>query len=337
VLATLPGAPPPQRALVADPGGRAASAYVSERATLAARLIAEVGLRWDRETWLPEGEDSQWSPRASLLYRLTDATDLRLSYGRYFQAEGLLDLQIEDGVTTFAPVQKAAHSIVGVEHRFANEVALRAELFRKRTGSARPRYENLFDPLVLLPELRPGRVRIAPDAAEASGLELYVTGRHPLEWFAGYSYSHADDLIAGERIPRAWDQRHAAGAGVTATLGPWSLSGALSVHSGWPFTAVELMDVVGSGAASGPVAVTGPRNGERLPWSRRLDVRASKPFPLKLGSLRLFVEITNLTNRLNPCCVAYTASTAENGAVSLDRTLIRGLRLAGNVGVLWSF
>jgi outer membrane receptor protein involved in Fe transport len=333
VLGAVPGAPPPQRGLVANLDGRAASAYVADRAALAPRLIAELGLRWERETWLPEG-DAQWSPRASLLYRVTDATDLRMSYGRYFQPEGLLDLQVEDGNTTFAPVQKAAHSIVGIEHRFANEVALRAELYRKRIDGAQPRYENLFDPLVLLPELRPGRVRIAPDVAEASGLELYVTGRHPLDWWAGYSYAHADDLIAGERIPRAWDQRHAASAGVTATVGPWSLSGALSVHSGWPFTAVELLD---SGGGAGPVAVLGPRNGERLPWSRRLDVRASKPFPLKLGSLRLFVEITNLTNRSNPCCVAYTASTADGGAATLERTLVHGLPLAGNVGVLWAF
>ncbi len=86
-------------------------------------------------------------------------TDLRIAYGKFFQSQGLADLQIEDGVVDFAPAQHASSTIVGVDHRFPDGLSLRAELFEKTTHSARPRYENLFDPLVLLPELRPGRVQ----------------------------------------------------------------------------------------------------------------------------------------------------------------------------------
>src|SRR5690606_2301066 len=160
VLATL--TPEPTRATSAAlaPDGGSYSAYVSDRVRLTDRLVGELGLRWDRQSYLQDGDDQQVSPRSSLLYRVGPSTELRVSYGRYFQTEGLLDLQVEDGVQEFAPPQSATHAIVSVQHEFANELALRVEAFRKWTRTARPRYENLFDPLVLLPELRPDRVRV---------------------------------------------------------------------------------------------------------------------------------------------------------------------------------
>src|SRR5690606_11448632 len=161
-LAALRPAAPPLYSASLRPDGRHYGAYVSDRVRITSRLIVDLGLRWDRQSFVGEGGDDQWSPRSSLLYRLGAQTDLRLSYGRFFQTERLLDLQIEDGVTRYADAQSATHSIVGVEHRFDGNIAVRGEAFRKWTRSARPRYENLFDRLALLPELRADRVRIAP-------------------------------------------------------------------------------------------------------------------------------------------------------------------------------
>ena len=69
LLATLGGTAPPSRA-----GGRSRQAatvtdcFVEDRVRFTDRLIADLGLRWDRQNYLPPGVDSQFSPRASLLY-----------------------------------------------------------------------------------------------------------------------------------------------------------------------------------------------------------------------------------------------------------------------------
>jgi hypothetical protein len=198
----------------------------------------------------------------------------------------------------------------------------------------RPRYENLFDPLVLVAELRAGRVRIAPERAQSEGFEILLNGELPVPWWFGYSVSHVDDVIGGVRVPRSWDQRHAANAGVTWEVGAWSLSAAASLHSGWPVTELFVTADAGSGAA---IVVAGERNAAHLGALRRLDFRASKDFAVGNGSLRFFAELTNLTSRRNPCCLAYETVTLPDGSASLVRTEESSLPLTGNIGLLWEF
>lgn len=336
VLATL-GTLDPLRSHSLDPDGESYAAYASDRVRVTDRLIADLGVRWDRQTYLPSAADDQLSPRLSMLYRIGARTDFRLSYGQFFQAEGLLDLQVEDGVLEFAPAQSATHSIAGLEHRFDHDLALRVELFRKWTKRARPRYENLFDPIELLPELRPGRVLVSPERADARGLEVFLSGEHPISWWANYSYSRADDVIGGEHIPRSWDQRHAASAGATWEVGPWALTAVGTLHSGWPATTLSLATVIDASGVPQTVAVAGPRNAERLEPMRRLDLRATRQFDPKHGTLRFFAELTNATNHENPCCLAYEAETLPGGAVALERVERHTLPLTGNVGLLWEF
>jgi len=72
-----------------------------------------------------------------------------------------------------------------VEHDFPADLAVRVEAYRKHYSQLKPRYENLFDPLSLVPELRWDRVRIAPDAARAEGVEWLLTRRGPGPCTAG--------------------------------------------------------------------------------------------------------------------------------------------------------
>jgi len=336
VLATL-GPAAPDRLSSFAPAGESYAAYFSDRLRITDRVITDFGVRWDRQSYLPSAEDSQFSPRASLLYRLGARTDVRFSFGRFFQSEGLLDLQIEDGVLEFSPAQNASHSIVGLEHRFANDLALRVEAFRKWTRTVRPRYENLYDPFVLLPELRPGRVRVAPDRAEARGLELFLNGEQPIDWWFGYSLADTDDVLDGARVPRSWDQKHAASGGITWAAGTWTLSMAATYHSGWPVTTLSLETVTAPNGDQEVIAVAGERNRERLPSLRRLDFRASKTFAPRVGSVRFFAEFTNVTNRNNTCCVRYEPVTLPGGSARLDRIEREALPLIVNVGVLWEF
>ena len=338
VLATLEPDPNRKFAAALAPRGDTYAAYASDRFRITDRLIADIGLRWDEQTYLPSGGDEQVGPRTSLLYRLDGQTDLRLSYGRFFQSQGLIDLQIEDGIVEFAPAQHAAQTIVGLDHRFPDGLALRAELFRKTTHNPRPRYENLFDPLVLLPELRPGRVRIAPERGEADGFELLLSAERPLNWWLGYSFSSADDVIDGEHVPRSWDQRHALSAGLTRDVGPWTLSAVANLHTGWPTTTLTLVPSNAPNAVDGVVAVPGPRDAERLSPTRRVDFRASRSFALGLGTVRVFAEVTNITDRDNVCCVQYRqAATPPNEAPALEMDMRGGLPSTVNFGALWEF
>jgi hypothetical protein len=332
LLATLGGAAPPLRTLTLAPSGDSYGVFVEDRVRLTDRLVADLGLRWDRQNYLPPGVDSQFSPRASVLYRLGERTDLRMSHGRFFQPEGLLELQVEDGVTQFSRAQSSAHSIVSVEHRFSGTLALRAEIYRKWTRHVRPRYENLFDPLVLLPELRASRVLVAPERAEARGIELFVSSEQPVSWWASVSFAHADDHVGGTRVPRSWDQQRAVHAGVTWPLGEWSLSAAANLHRGWPATEIG----VATTPAGETVAVAGPRNAVRLATVRRLDMRASRDFAVGAGALRFFAEVTNLTNRNNPCCLVYEPATV-NGLPALARRERGRAGITGNLGLLWQF
>jgi hypothetical protein len=180
-------------------------------------------------------------------------------------------------------------------------------------------------------------VQVSPDRADAHGIEVLVSGEHPVSWWANYSYSRVDDVIAGEHVPRSWDQRHAASAGVTWDVGPWGLTAVATLHSGWPATELSLATVTDAAGHPKTIAVAGPRNAERLDPMRRLDLRASRQFDPKLGSLRFFAELTNATDRDNPCCLAFDPVTLADGSTALERSERDSLPLTVNVGLLWEF
>ena len=123
------------------------------------RWIVDGGLRVDTQTYDGSDDGEQWSPRVSVLYTLSPQTHLRASLGRFVQFQGINELQVEDGVDTFYGAQHAHHAIVGFDHSFDDGLDLRVEAFRKEYRHINPRFENMFDPLVLVPEAEFDRVR----------------------------------------------------------------------------------------------------------------------------------------------------------------------------------
>ena len=334
ILATLVEDPSLLRVVQLAPTGDSYAAYFEDRLRLGEHVVTDLGLRWDKKTYLPlADDDDRYSPRVSVLVQLSSTNDLRLSYGRFFQAEGLVDLQVEDGVVEFSPAQRSAHSIVSFEHRFPDALAVRAEWYHKSTKDVRPRFENLFEPLVVAPELRASRVLIEPERAVSDGIELFVSGEAPVPWWVGLSLANADDIVEGARVPRSWDQDTALNAGVTWTAGPWTINGALNAHRGWPATEVS----VAQGPTGEPIAVAGPRNSIRLRNIRRLDFGASRDFRLGGTLLEFFAEIANLTDRNNPCCLVYDPATAADGSPTLVPDEQGQIGITGNIGLLWQF
>ena len=187
-----------------------------------------------------------------------------------------------------------------------------------------------LDALALLPELAPDRVRIAPEHSELRGLELSAESRgQPWSWWAGYTWSEAFDEFRDVVVPRSWDQRHAFSGGLQWQRGPWGLGAAATVHSGWPTTRL-----LGGTAGSARLQA---RNGARTTTYGALDLRASWQRQLDAGRFNLVLEVTNATNRLNPCCGKLLAVADGAGGYSISTRTQHWLPLLPSLAALWEF
>jgi outer membrane receptor protein involved in Fe transport len=338
----LPGFPFPgspgfdtARMSTPSPEGYESSGYWDVHAQLNDRWHVQGGVRIDTQTYDGSDDGEQWSPRAGVLYTLSPQTQLRASVGRFVQFQGINELQVEDGVDTFYPAQHAYHWILGLDHAFAAGLDLRVEAFLKDYRHINPRFENIFDPLVLLPEAEFDRVRIAPDGARASGIEMMARLRPHGSWsgWLSYSWSRAEDHVDGMDVPRSWDQRHAVNLGIVWSKGPWSATLVDSFHTGWPTTVLEVTPV----DAGNPQIVLSRRNRARLSDYNTLDVRITRTFALPRGALDVFIEVNNATSRANACCVKYEVARNPDGSLSYSREEDSWLPLVPSVGVLWRY
>ncbi len=321
---------PIDRAITVNPEGGSYALYVSDRWRISEQSVLEWGLRWDDQMYTDLPSDSQLSPRLSYLFSPWPGAELRVSAGRYHQSQAIEALQVEDGVTRFWPAQRADHFIVGLRQLLAGDVALRIEAFHKEIRDPRPRFENLYDPLGIMPELQADRVRLDPARARARGFEVSADRvRGAWNWWASYTWSKVTDRIAGRDEPRSWDQRHAFQGGFGWHDERWNFAAAASVHSGWPTTDLAL-DAGGS-------AVPGPRNALDLPTFASVDLRLSRRFDVPRGSLLVFAELSNALNRRNVCCVDWDVGEDEDGNPVLENSLDYWMPLLPAIGILWEF
>jgi len=328
------------RTLTSDPDGGSYALYVSDRWRVGARVMVEWGLRWDDQTYTDASSDSQLSPRFNMLWQLQDRTELRLSLGRYYQSQPVQSLQIEDGIANFWPAQRADHLIVGLRHLTSNDTSIRFEAFLKEIRELRPRFENLYDPLGIIPELQADRVRLDPSKGRARGVELSADRSvGSWNWWASYTWSKVTDRIDGDNVPRSWDQRHAVqgGFGWHNDKG-WNFSMAASVHSGWPSTDLALVpDGVDEDGEPQFIAVPGPRNADQYSTFASLDLRLSRRFDVKRGTLLAFIEVSNVLNRDNVCCRDWDIEEDEAGNEFLEDSQDYWLPLLPAIGILWEF
>ena len=317
------------RSLAPEPAGEHFAMYYTVRGRLTDSLTVEAGLRWDEETY-GEDADDQLAPRFNLAWQASEKTRLLASWGRFQQFQGIEELPVEDGVDEFSPAQSADHLILGLEHDLDSVYALRIEAYRKDYTDLRTRFESLYDPLSLAPELRWDRVAIAPSSALATGAELLLTRRPVDEWsgWLGYALARVTDQASGAQVRRSWDQTHTVNAGLLWSSGPWQATLAAQYHTGWPVTPIAL-DTQGK-------AVLGARNSARYADYASLDARVSHEWKLPRGTLTLHGEVTNGLDRNNPCCTDLSYEV-KDGTPVLVRELRDWLPLVPSVGVLWKF
>jgi outer membrane receptor protein involved in Fe transport len=333
----FPGSPGSEmmRTAAPEPDGYESSAYWDGRADFGKRWSVQAGMRVDTQTYDGTDDGEQWSPRLSVLYQLAPNTHLRASWGRFYQSQGINELQVEDGIDRFHPAQHADHAILSLDHSFAAGFDLRVEAYRKDYRQINPRFENLFDPLVLFPEAEFDRVMIDPQSARAEGVEtlLRMQARGPWSGWFSYVWSRSQDRIEGRDIARSWDQRHAINLGVVWAKGPWTAAVTNSFHTGWPTTMLEVTTAPGGA----PQIVIARRNRTRFAAFDILDFRVTRTFALSRGVLDVFVEANNTLSRENACCASYRVTQNPDGSLSYVRDVDSWLPLVPSAGVLWRY
>ena len=322
------------RAASPSPEGYENSAYWDARAMFADRWTVEAGMRVDVQTYDGSDDGEQWSPRVSVLYSLSPKTKLRAGWGRFFQSQGINELQVEDGISQFYPAQHADHAIASVEHAFDAGFDLRVEAYRKYYRRIHPRFENLFDPLVFFPEAEFDRVRVDARSGRAEGVEMLLQLRPVGAWsgWLSYTWAQVTDRIGDVDVPRSWDQRHAINLGVTWASGPWTGTLVNSFHSGWPRSILGMDPQTGE-----PRIDLSERNRSRFADYNSLDLRLTRTFILSRGALDVFVELSNAVSRDNPCCVEYRVTRGADGSLEYRREIDSWLPIVPSAGVLWRY
>ncbi len=317
------------------PSGYSYSAYLSGRFQLSPKFTIDAGLRWDNQTYTESENKNQVSPRINILYTLAPGLDMRLTWGRYYQSQGIGELQVEDGVDHYFPAQYADQFIAGLSTHFGGAWSLRAELYQKNYDDLRPRFENLLDPIPLIPELAPDRIRLAPTSGRARGLELtlgYDAGED-FNWWASYALSRVTDRIDGDDELRNWDQTHAFQAGLAWHRKNWEYGFAANIHTGWP-TTLATLETDGNGDLK---LVFEPRNQARLNTFASIDFKATRIWQYEKSRISAFVEFSNLLNRQNQCCVDYDIEEEDGEGPVFERSIDSWLGIVPAVGVLWEF
>ena len=135
------------------------------------------------------------------------------------------------------------------------------------------------------------------------------------------------------RTPTSWDQTHSLRAGLHWQNGPWKVTLSGTVRDGWPRTALTA-----SPDGNGGLELTaGRRNAERAPRFETLDLHVARAFDVRHGSLALYLDVNNLANRRNLCCVEYAIEQAPDGAPVLVADEDGWLPLVPTLGVNWRF
>jgi hypothetical protein len=321
------------RAASLHTSGGDVAVYAADRIALTDRVVVEIGARADRQSYAPDGV--HFSPRLNAVFAASNRVTLRAAWGRFFQPQGVQELQVEDGVTSFFPAERADHALIGADFVLGGGFTARAELYEKRMSDMRPRFENIYDRVVTFPELRADRLLIAPESGSARGGELLLRreGQPVLNGWLSYSRASVRDKIAGRDVPRSWDQRDSVTFNLDWRLGSkWNFDLGGIYHSGWPTTPL-------TGFFAGNVFHTapGPLNSSRLPSYRRVDLRVSRHVQISHGGFSFFLELMNVLNVHNVTRIGGYNFTATNGVITGSPITESVLGVVPSFGVTYAF
>jgi len=313
--------------------------YGAWRTRLSQGLSAELGARWDQYRY-DDVVYAATSPRLNLVYALGERGELRAAWGVNHQPQAVNELQVEDDVTRIYAPERVRQAVLGYTQRFSHGFSARLDLYDKEYGELRPRFENALDPVQLIPEGASDRVRIDAREARARGVEFTVRreAERGLAGWVSLALGRAADREAGAWRPRSWEYRQALSFGGSWTGAQWNVSFAGLVHSGTPTTAIGIEATPLPGGGFDVEGVVGPRNGERLDPYARIDLRVNRDVRLARSRLSFYLEVTNLLDRKNECCIdSYHVRPGRDDSLYLDVEEGYWLPILPSFGFQWEF
>jgi hypothetical protein len=200
----------------------------------------------------------------------------------------------------------------------------------KRYDRVSPRFENLFNPFQLLPQVAADRVEIDATRARAHGIDLewQETLSENASVIARYSYMDADDKIEGQWVSRRWSQHDTATLLFLWKVAMFDASAGVTWHSGWRTSAPP---------SSVPIGTTLPipdiANNRVLDDYYSLDVALSTSREIGRSTITAFVELTNTLDRENPVGIDYhdTVVATDVAFVPQNESLLPFVASAGIV------
>ncbi len=287
------------------------------------RLAIQPGLRGERF-----GLTREWAldPRVTFRQQPTDTVELTQSVGRYHQPAlaTAIDYQLPGEPFRASSAWQASAGVNVVSNALGGDV--NATVF----GAA---LDDLPVDVVsgATPYAAPGSAAAGGAAAasrqfteeqlgsysyranrgrgRAYGVETMIRRRvGQIQGWVAYtfsrSYRQGDPWAPETYAPYVLDQPHVLTALATAPVGKrWRIGARFRYASGNPIT-----PTVGSYMDTGQqdyVPLSGPALSERLPAFVQLDLRIDRSWKRPWGTLALFLDVQNVTNRLNPEGVSY--------------------------------
>lgn len=282
-------------------------------------IEAELGVRLDGERYSGNSWRRQLSPRLNVRYDFSRQWRAYASWGRFTQNQRLDEWRLEEAQDRPDAAQLSVHTILGAAYERSQAVRFTLEMYQKRWTRTSPYFDNMLDSLSLLPDLEPDRIRLSPQDSESVGIEF--SARRALTptlegWFS-YGWARvADEFAAGDTL-RSWDQPHALNVGLAWNSGRRSASALLGWHQGWPRTPFAWTAAPSEETRD---LVIGRRNSDRWDGFLTLDLRAGWAIPIRGSELATWVELTNATDRDNPCCVRFIPPRSVSGAAITEPT-----------------
>ena len=308
---------------------RSVSAYYDELWRASSKLILRLGARYERL------RNPRWStllPRVSVKYFLNPDMAVTAAVGDYAQwvrslAREDIPLRAVDywvGSDSLAPPARARHYVVGLERWLTPSRSIRVEGFYKR-------YRQLVEPNPYGDaRTRGDEFRAVRGTSYGADLLLrqYDGGRFS-GWLA-YTYVLSSRTQAdGLRFFPSQDRRHEVNL-----VGSWQVPGYVlgarfNLASGTPYTRIvgdfnrrnydPLLRDYNYGIEPTEQFIAGPRNGERLPLSQRLDVSATRRGKLRGLTVTPYLSVMNVYNAPNVFGYVFDYSEAPPKRISMPQ------------------
>jgi hypothetical protein len=308
--------------------------YFDELWHVTPSLLVESGLRYDA---IPATHTGALLPRISVKYFLNENLALTAAYGEY--AQWIRSLAREDiplrpmdywiGTDSLSPMSRARHYVLGVERWVTPSRSFRIEGFYKR-------YSQLLEPNPFDDPQRRGDELLPVRGWSTGGdflLRQFESGKGSGRfsgWLA-YTYTLNSRVDAnGYRFFPSQDRRHDVNVVSSWRFPKYTLGARFNLATGTPYTRVlGEFDRIRYDPRNGSyttfsnlpdvVFLTGPRNGERLPITQRLDVSVTRNFLPRRLTVTPYVSVMNLYDQHNIFGYAYDYTTAPPKRIKLPQ------------------